>query len=204
MGADVTAVDDNGCHALHLILDNPNLKEDTVLQFLEHEEGKHLLNVPNNAGFTPLHCALRLLRPAVCESMIANGADLLKPDSNGNTALHYISAQCLRLHRPIRCSTGSVDLGTEYINGCKRLWQRFLDLGGSINACNSRIESPLLIHLASPQREGYQPKPGTNCHIDHFDSFFGATDSQWRNVDGERALHIYSEARKDVFHDAGA
>ena len=207
LGANGTAVDYKGRHALHLILDNPNLEQDTILQFLKREESKSLLKVSDNAGFTPLHHALRLLRPVVCEAMIAIGADLLEPDPNGDTALHHISAQCLKLRRHVSCSTGSVELGTGYMDGCKRLWQRYLDLGGDVNACNNRKESPLLTYLASPERDDYRPQPGVNCHVDHFDFFFEAADPHLRNVDGETALHVIARREKTYFtkpeHEAG-
>ena len=36
VGADVLAVDNEGKNALHHLLDNPDIKEDTILQILEH------------------------------------------------------------------------------------------------------------------------------------------------------------------------
>ena len=190
LGADITAINEKGRHALHLTLDNPSFEKDTILQFLEREDSKSLLRIPDNAGFTPLHRASWLFSPAVGDSMIAKGADLLAADPNGDTALHHIFVQCLKLRQMVPRGTGSMDLGTEYTNGFKRLWQRFLDLGFNINACNNKSELPLFIYLASPQRDDYRPEPGANCHTDDFELFFEAADILLRNINVETALHM--------------
>jgi hypothetical protein len=65
-GADPLAVDNEGRNALHHLLDNPDMEEDAILQFLSNDASKVLLKQKDGKGFSPLHCALRILSPLVC------------------------------------------------------------------------------------------------------------------------------------------
>ena len=203
LGADSMAVDSEGRNALHHLLDNADIEHDTILQFLEHEASKTLLHQTDGKGFLPLHCALRILRPPACESLMALGANLLEPDPRGVTALHYIAAQYLRFHEPQINATLQRDHPPEYYEGCLRLWQKFLDLGGNVNIGDNLGSPPLFSYLSSPQTDDYRVKEEQCCHMENFAKFFADADLNIRNGEGETALHIIAR-REKTFHTKAA
>ena len=189
--ADFTAVDNQGRNALHHFLDNADAEQEDILLFLKHGASKTLLKKKDGAGFTPLHCALRLLRPAVCEALIALGADLLESNPNGTNALHQIASQWLQVHEHGRKSHSLQTNAPSYHEGCVRLWKMFLDQGGDINARDKTGSPPLFSYLASPPKDGFSDRdPDSCCHVDSLDKFFANADFLARNKDGETALHV--------------
>ena len=108
-----------------------------------------------------------------CFQFIKEGdADLLEPDPNGDTALHYLC----------RCNFMSE---TQH---CLPLMKLFLELGGSINTRNKLGETPLLTHLASNFQSHYQIS-ATKC-TDNFPFFSNGADFRAAKNDGETALHV--------------
>lgn len=195
--ANLTAIDSEGRSALHHFLDNADAEQEHILVFLKYEASKRLLKQRDGKGFTPLHCALRTLRPAVCKALMTMGADLLEPDPNGSTALHHIAAQCLQFHAPIRRSRNLQEHPPEYYEGCVQLFQTFLTLGGDINARDNAGSPPLFSYLTSPPKDDYRDKdPDSCCHTIVLDKFFANADFHGRNYDGETALHVI--ARREV------
>jgi ankyrin repeat protein len=160
---DYLAVDNEGKHIIMYLL--PKWDNKVAERFLPIPGVRVLIRQKDNAGFSPLHYALRNHQMRACFQFIKEGnADLLEPDPNGDTALHHLC----------RC---------HYMSETQRslpLMQKFLELDGSINARNKLGETPLLTHLAS----GYQPHSefGETKHTDNFSFFIsnGAeADEQW-------------------------
>ncbi|KAF9779127.1 hypothetical protein IL306_002355 [Fusarium sp. DS 682] len=192
LGADATLVDDLGKTALHHLLSNPGLPDTTLIEFINREEVAPILFQKDNDGYSPLHYSLRLLRPAVCEALLVKGADLLQPDPQGCTALHYITSQCL-LNTREAGSPGrlSIELGDDYFNQCHALWKTFLLQGGSINVTDKAGNTPLHTYLSSPESHGHKSNP-KSCHIDHYAILFpeaSGVDIFAVNNAGEGALH---------------
>lgn len=202
-GADMTAVSNDGRNALHHLLDNPDIEQDTIMQVLgkEPEACKKMLNHKDNEGYTPFHLALRVLRPDVCFRLLDLGADLLDHDPTGATALHHIASQYLQKHRPQR----GENLQQKHLDGhhekALKLWSRYLDLGSSINVRDGNGSPPLFAYLSSPPKyEYYGNSKESCCHLQSFSKLFDAEDLDItaRNMAGETALHII--ARRDKNH----
>jgi ankyrin repeat protein len=191
LGADATLVDPSGKTALHHLLSNPGFPDVVLLDFINRAEVAPTLLQKDGQGYSPLHHALGTLRPAVCEALLAKGADLLESDPQGRTALHYIASQCLLQDRETSpFGRHNHELSADLFDGCVSLWQKYLSLGGSINAVDDAGETPLHAYLSmlDPQRE--QEK--TICHVEHYKSFFpenSDVDVLAVNKAGETMLH---------------
>ncbi|CAG7566385.1 unnamed protein product [Fusarium equiseti] len=191
LGADATLVDPSGKAALHHLLSNPGFPDVVLLDFINRAEVAPTLLQKDGQGYSPLHHALGTLRPAVCEALLAKGADLLESDPQGRTALHYIASQCLLQERGMSpFGRYSHELPDDFFDGCVSLWQKCLSQGGSINAVDDAGETPLHAYLSilDPQRE--QEK--TNWHVEHYNSFFpenSDVDVFAVNKAGETMLH---------------
>ncbi|KFY32322.1 hypothetical protein V493_00307, partial [Pseudogymnoascus sp. VKM F-4281 (FW-2241)] len=135
-GANMMAVSNDGRNALHYLLDNPDIEQDTIMQVLEKEPEacKKMLNHKDNEGYTPFHIALRVLRPEVCFRLLDLGAGLIDPDPTGATALHHIASQYLQQHRPQR----GQDLQQKHLDGhhekVLKLWN-FVSATGAGELC---------------------------------------------------------------------
>jgi ankyrin repeat protein len=193
LGADATLVDNLGKTALHHLLSNPGLPDDTLIEFISRTEVAPTLFQKDQEGYSPLHYALRLLRPQVCEALLAKGADLLQPDPQGRTALHYIASQCLlNTREPGSPGRLNIELGNDYFNQCHVLWEKFIFQGGSINVPDKAGNTPLHTYLSSPTSNGYKSHP-ESCHTDHYASLFSedsGVDIFALNKAGEGALHM--------------
>jgi len=200
--ADPLAVDNEGRNALHHLLDNPDMEDDGIIQFLAHGAAKALLHQKDGKGFTPLNCALRYLRPAVVEVLLTMGADLSSPDPTGATALHHIAAQCLRVRPLSQRITYPCEHRPGYYTGLLALWKKFLALGGSINVRDNKGEPPLFYYLKSGQRDVYNAPEDSCCHLENFATYFSGEvskdlDFYARNKNGENALHIIARREKN-------
>ncbi|KAF4954253.1 hypothetical protein FSARC_12190 [Fusarium sarcochroum] len=193
LGADPTLVDDEGKTALHHLLDNPGLPDEVLVQFIDRPEVTPTLFLKDKKGYSPLHYALRLLRPGVCEILISKGADLFEPDPKGRTALHCIAEQCIRARRKRRCPHRlKIKQAEEFFQQGVHLWQRYLAQGGSINSVDKEGNTPLHAYLSSEDRTDSRSEIG-NCHIDHYDKLFpedSDVDVLAVNHAGETALHM--------------
>jgi ankyrin repeat protein len=203
-GVDVLAVDNDGRNALHHILDNPDIEEDTILQLLEYGDAcQPLLRQQDTKGLTPLHCALRTLRPTVCEKLMSMGCNLLEADPLGATALHHIASQYLRVNRRRRAALLLREHPKEYYEGCLRLWQKFLKLGGDINVRDRQGSPPLFYYISSRPAETCKEDDECCCHVENFSHLFAEdavdVDVFARNEDGETALHVIAR-RESPFH----
>ncbi|KAI9805730.1 MAG: hypothetical protein M1833_005223 [Piccolia ochrophora] len=169
---DYLAVDDESRHTVMYLL--PKWNNTVEERFLPVPGIRALILQKDKAGFSPLHYALRAHDPRTCFQFITEGsADLLEPDPNGDTALHHL----------VRCI---------YMSELERVvpvMEKYVTLGGSIDARNRVGETPLLAHLAS----GYQPF-GTFDDTGHLDNlkFFVDNGADFRAAknNGETAMHI--------------
>jgi ankyrin repeat protein len=211
-GANPLVVDNKGRNALHHLLDNPEMEEDAIIQFLAHDAAKTLLHQKDGDGFTPFNCALRFLRPAVVEVLLTMGADLLSPDPTGATALHHIAAQCLSIKPSSRRLCYGRSHRPGYYTGILALWEKFLALGGSINARDNKGSPPLFSYLSSNQRDDYKAPEDSCCHLENFATYFSEEvtndlDFHAKNENGENALHIIARREKHHYtkpkHDKG-
>jgi ankyrin repeat protein len=202
LGANPLVLDNEGRNALHHLLDNPEMEEEAIVQFLSHDSAKALLHQKDKDGFTPLNCALRFLRPAVVEVMITMGLDLLSPDPTGATALHRIAEQCLRSKSPRRRNTFGRDHQPEYYTGALGLWKKFLALGGSINVRDNKGAPPLFYFLSSAERYQYEAPEDWCCHLEYFNTYFQEEmtpdlDYAVKNENGENVLHVIARREKN-------
>ncbi|KAH6887045.1 ankyrin repeat-containing domain protein, partial [Thelonectria olida] len=204
LGADATLVDDEGKSALHHLLDNPRVPDEVVAQFINREEVAPTLSTRSKDGFLPFHCALRTLRPGICDLLISKGASLFEPDPNGLTTLHHIATQWYQLSRPTTVGDDvrmEFELPGEYFDGCLGLWQRFLAEGGSVNAADNDGNTPLHEYLLSRDKLKRRGDSGV-CHLDHYEKFFPPSsdvDVFAANHAGDTALHVI--ARRDKAHN---
>ncbi|KAF4943583.1 hypothetical protein FGADI_13316 [Fusarium gaditjirri] len=193
LGADATLVDNLGKTALYHLLSNPGLPDDTLIEFINRKEVAPTLFQTDQEGYSPLHYALQLLRPRVCEALLLKGADLLQPDPQGRTALHYIASQCLlNTREPGSPGRLNIELGHDYFNQCHVLWRKFIAQGGSINVPDKAGNTPLHTYLSSPTNNGYNCHP-ESCHTDHYAILFpedSGVDILALNKAGEGALHM--------------
>ncbi|RGP73565.1 hypothetical protein FLONG3_6302 [Fusarium longipes] len=191
-GANASSVDKSGKTALHHLLSNRGYTDDLLIGFINHKKVSSILFQKDGEGYSPLHHALGVLRPAVCEALLEKGGDLLEPDPQGRTALHYIASQCLLQRREdTRLWTSRYDTGQDFFDGCISLWQKYLSLGGSINATDNAGDAPLHTYLSmlDPLKAC---KNSALCHVDHYEALFpedSGVDVFAVNNAGETALH---------------
>ncbi|KAH8812997.1 ankyrin repeat-containing domain protein [Xylogone sp. PMI_703] len=174
---DYFAIDNEGRHIFFYIAQNRECIKHAA-RFLSTPDIKPLIVKKDKAGFSPLHVALKYLNLAVCEQFISEGAaDILKPDPNGDTALHHLFRS-------------SSDLGL-----LERLGfiAKFPILGSQVNFRNSEGNTPLLNHLVSSRTTsgghlGSLPDPDPpRFFIDHGANFTIANNKK------ETALHVVSK-----------
>ncbi|KAK0631279.1 ankyrin repeat-containing domain protein [Immersiella caudata] len=196
-GGDATLVDNGGKSALHHLLMNEHPNDDTIVEFINREEVRPTLLLRDNDGYTPLHYALRFLRPEICELLLSKGANILEADPTGRTALHHIANQINRTRRPSP-SVLEQDLPADYPEQCLALWNRFLAQAGSINAVDNEGNTPLHLYLLSDirARKFYpddDPRSEEPCHLQLYHELFPPTsgvDVLAVNKEGETMLHV--------------
>ncbi|TVY33699.1 Ankyrin [Lachnellula occidentalis] len=208
LGADPLLICNESRNALHHLLDNPEMEEEPILQFLALPSAKKLIHQKDLKGFTPIHCALRTMRPTIVEALLELGASLLDPDPNGETALHHIAKQCLHMSPPGK--RYARDYGPEYYDGLLSLWKRFLGLGGDINVRDNTGAPPLFAYLLAPQPKTWRDVESACCHTTTFPTYFScedmplqAVDVHAKNNNGENALHIIARRQKSVKKSGG-
>jgi ankyrin repeat protein len=174
------------------------MPDDVLIQFINREEVAPTLFTRDGEGYLPFHYALRVLRPEVCELLLAKGANLLEPDPKGLTALHYIADQWGETKRGVRAGYLDLELPKDYFDRCLSLWRRYLNEGGSINEADNAGYTPLHTYLLSDDRVVGFDNP-TKCHLDHFEKFFppdSGVDVFAVNHEGETALHLITRREK--------
>lgn len=196
LGADAAAVDEHGKTALHHLLNNPSMPDDVVVRFINRQEAVSTLFLKDQAGFTPLHYALRGLRPTVCELLLAKGADFPEADPDGRTALHDIANGILLTDMAQTSSTYNMHVmkvPDDYTDMCFALWRKFLAAGGDINAADNAGNTPLHTYLMSRMNSDRISEVAPVCHIGFYDQLFPAdseVDMFAVNQEGETMLHV--------------
>ncbi|KAK0664036.1 putative ankyrin [Cercophora samala] len=199
--ADATALDNTGKTALHHLLRNPTAPEDEVCLFIRRAEIASTTLLKDDDGFSPLHYALKLLRPKACELLCSMGADILEPDPDGFSALHQIAAQCLETSRfylhPITQKSKHFEHPPTYFEGCLALWQRYLKAGGDINVVASDKDGnmPLqtFVLCPDPMWTTTHSHDLTACHLQQYKRLFPAesgVDVSVVSREGETILHL--------------
>ncbi|KAJ5091685.1 hypothetical protein NUU61_006555 [Penicillium alfredii] len=137
MGADVSAVTNNGNNVLHLLatatqwIDEPQEIVDTFPGFIEKFPA--LLHQQNEKGYKPFHLAAENGSWYTCQVLIKAGAKFLEPDPKGNTGLHHLDQFLYNRKRETQL----------------RIMDEALALGWDINARNNDGETPLSKYLLS-------------------------------------------------------
>ncbi|KAK6953252.1 hypothetical protein Daesc_005553 [Daldinia eschscholtzii] len=203
-GADATAVDNEGKTALHHLLDNTSMPDEVIIQFINRAEVAPTLLLKDNDGFSTLHYASRVLRPDICNVLLAKGADILEPDPNGLSIIHHIASQCLEGRRkPLSSKHNPIDLPDDYFDKCLALWQRYIAKGGSINAVDKDGSTPLHTFLSSATINSRVSSTGEH-YLRRFEKLFPANsgvDLSAQNGQGETALHLIAKRSKDFYED---
>lgn len=200
--ADAKLVDDEGKTALHHILENSDMEDEVILQFLDRDEVRPILFTKDNEGYSPLHNALRVLRPEAVKRLLSKGANLLDPDHYGRTALHYIADQCLKKDRERRNQCGlPIDQPHDFFDQCLSLWNSFRASGGDINAQDKDGTPPLFVYLSCRARTNDRSETKC-CHLELMRSLFpndSGVDLHAVNNEGETALHVVAQRKKGYF-----
>lgn len=208
LGADVTATDHEGKTVLHHILANPDIEDETILQLINRKETKKILSQRNKHGHTPLHYALRLLRPNACSALMSKGTNLHEKDPEGNTALHFIAGQCLSTRRPGK-NAGKLPRNQPegFFDTSVDIWNEYLSAGASINVRNAKGDTPLHTYFSAEVLYSYSTNDPVRSHIDRYERLFSASsgvDVQAVNNEGETILHIIAQRKSANEEDEGA
>ncbi|KAH7391253.1 ankyrin repeat-containing domain protein [Cadophora sp. MPI-SDFR-AT-0126] len=197
-GAHPLAIDNEGRNALHHLLDNAAIEEDTVLNFLRLPAAKTLVHHKDNKGCSPFHRALLNFRPNICEALVSLGADLYEPNPTGATALHVIANQSLEFidEEEPEYYDLKPSFYPNYYPGLLRFWNLFLAGGGSINVRDGDGNTPLHTYLSAPVP--WNNDEGVCYHAEHIDEYFGGVykeEVDWcaRTGKGENALQIIAQ-----------
>ncbi|KAF7870303.1 hypothetical protein EAF04_004049 [Stromatinia cepivora] len=173
---DYLAVDNEGRHIIFYLL--PQWTTETASLFLPIPGVRSLITQKDNAGYSPLHRALSSPRssPSISLNKIVDiflnegGADLIEPDPKSDTALHYLSRKLpFTPQDPLP------------------LMNRFLTLGGFINARNNVGMTPLLAYLQAR---------GDQSNLPWFKEH--GADYKIKNNEGKGALHIVAKRKADM------
>jgi ankyrin repeat protein len=128
---DYLAVDDEGKHMVTYLAED--WTEEVSARLLPIPGVLELIRQKDHKGFSPFHYAVRASRVEACLQLMRDTGDdiLLEPDPNVDTALYHLSHSWFR-----RCWRG------ETTSDPYPLMQKFIDMGGSINARNNAGETP--------------------------------------------------------------
>lgn len=172
MGADLTAVDDDGNNTLHHLVQTYGMKAPkTVASFAE--KCPALVQQKNKRGYTPFHLAVQHQQSWAYQPLLDRGADAQEPDPEGNTALHYVAANILNHHG------GKMIPTFHYFRG----------LGLDVNARNKRGETMLFNYF---RRESVFHQK--QAHREQIAPLLEAgADVSVRNDDGETLLHAVAK-----------
>lgn len=194
-GGDLAAVDNEGNNALHLLFPTISHYQDVYQKaFIAFvSEALQLVDMPNKAGWTPLHLALQKRRWWGVQALLDAGANPLNPDPEGNTAMHHLAG--------LMCSGNGTPEWLAWFD-------KFLSLGININAKNAVGETCLFRYFAAAaSREWADQRVEAPCKVDkslgahrHFYTPFreAGADILTRNNQGQTLLHIIPKQRSSL------
>ncbi|OQE15475.1 hypothetical protein PENSTE_c028G00702 [Penicillium steckii] len=176
-GANIAAQDNEGKTVLHHMFYGTGRKDihgEAVRSVIRRKPD--LIHVPDQAGDTPLHYALKFHSFHFINLAVESGADMLLPDSHGNTALHHI-AEVIR------------------IDCWKELFQRFLEAGVDINSRNEDGETPLFRYVAKSLLKGLFYGHEEDANPEHEEPYLNlfrqaGADLFAQNKQGSTLLHV--------------
>jgi ankyrin repeat protein len=176
---DYLATDNEGNNMIRYLVSRWN--EKLAARFLPITGVRALILQKDSAGFSPLHCALKSLKIKTCFQFIDEGnADLLEPDPNGDSALHHL----------YRCRHISSH------QDMYPLMERYLSIGGDINARNKTGETALHFFLANSGRSPRWDETELDKNFDPFPFFIShGTNFQATKNDGGTALHVVAQRK---------
>lgn len=176
---DYLATDNEGNNMIRYLVSQWN--EKLAARFLPITGVRALIQQKDSAGFSPLHCALKSLKIKTCFQFIDEGnADLLEPDPNGDSALHHL----------YRCRNISSQ------QDMYPLMERYLSIGGDINARSKTGETALHCFLANSGRPPRWDETKLDINFDPFQFFIShGTNFQATKNDGGTALHVVAQRR---------
>ncbi|KAJ5355479.1 uncharacterized protein N7496_012691 [Penicillium cataractarum] len=166
-GADVMAQDNEGRTILHHI--GRRIIVSSALRTAV-TANPSLIHLADDANETALHYALRDKCPEMIQFLLDNGADLLQPDKNGDTALHHIS---------------------KFFKLDQVLFERFIRAGVDINARNKIGETPIF-DLLKQNNENVCGSAEDQIYKDSAFEFLlnSGADVFARRNDGSTLLHL--------------
>lgn len=166
-GADVMAQDNEGRTILHHI--GRMITASSALRTAV-TANPSLIHLTDNANETALHYSLRDKCPEMIQFLLDNGADLLQPDKNGDTALHHIA---------------------KFYNFDQALFERFIKAGVDINARNKIGETPIFDLLKQHNEDLYGSAEDQIYKGSAFEFFLeSGADVFARRNDGSTLLHL--------------
>ena len=178
MGADLTAIDNEGNNALHLLIlaipHNDDAYKQTFSLFLDR--APELVKQKNKKGYTPYHYAVQKCRVWTSRELVTAGADPLEQDPEGNTSLHYLVTSYY-WDPPTWGPT----------------FTEFLALGVSINTPNHKGETPLFNYFRANSywRDNHLDQSPARTSLQLLEE--AGTDLFVRNHDGKGLLHIVAK-----------
>ncbi|KAL3451363.1 ankyrin repeat-containing domain protein [Aspergillus insuetus] len=183
MGADMTAADNNGDRAVHLLLrasqegdpsGDTNIDAWSKLISFVLDRKPDLISQRNNEGYTPFHTAVENHVFPLVDLLIERGSNPLEPDPRGNTILHHLAAYMYANKRA----------------GMSPRIATFISAGVDINARNNEGETPLLKYMSCAKSDH-----GIFKRLSVIEQFVGmGADIFTQNNAGETILHVIASA----------
>jgi ankyrin repeat protein len=193
MGADMTAQDNSGDNAIHLLLrasqegkeyvqTNAEAWSETISFVLDRKPD--IIKQRNNKGYTPFHTAAANHAFTLVDLLIERGSDPLQPDPKGNTILHHLATYMYKNER----------------SGFLPQMATFISLGLDINARNNDGETPLLKYISFAKGDH-----GIFKRLSVIEKFIEiGADIFTQNNAGETILHVIARASltaRDEFYN---
>jgi ankyrin repeat protein len=193
MGADMTATDNNGDNAIHLLLrasQEGNQYGDTNIEAWSEpisfvlDRKPDLIRQRNTKGYTSFHTAAANHVFPLVDLLIERGSNPLEPDPNGNTILHHLATYMYKNER----------------SGFLPQMAFFISLGLDINSRNNDGETPLLKYISCAKSDH-----GVFKRLSVIEQFIEmGADIFTQNNASETILHVIAGAtlpESDEFYD---
>ena len=187
-GADLEARDNYKRNVLHHLLSRKKLLNEDNLASMSYVIGKvpALINQADNAGETPLHCAVRRGHIHAARELLKAGADPLAVDNNRDTLLHMMAGNLGDLEE--------LDI----------LFRGMVKLGLDVNARNAQGATPLFMFILNAFKcrnffEHQKQESSENGVIAMFQEL--GADFFARDGSGRGLLHVAAANSVDRFRE---